>query len=207
MAFALPPLPYDRAALEPHMSAETLDFHHGKHHLAYIDKTNALIEEKGLPDRTLVETVRYARETGNQLLFNNAAQAWNHSFFWQSLAPSGTQPSSRLAQLIERDFGSTDALLEMFKDEAVSHFASGWAWLILENGALKITSLHDAETPLVREGCEPLLTLDLWEHAYYVDYRNERPQFVEAVLGNILNWEFASRNLDGLGAGRADQEG
>jgi len=207
MAFALPPLPYDRAAVEPHMSAQTLDLHHGKHHQAYIDKTNALAEEAGLGGRTLVETVRHARESGDQALFNNAAQAWNHSFFWQCLAPRPTRPSTRLAELIYRDFGSIAALVEKLKDEAEAHFASGWAWLLLENGGLEVTSFHDADTPIAREGCEPLLTLDLWEHAYYLDYQNERPKFADAVLGNILNWEFASENLDGSGAQRADQQG
>jgi superoxide dismutase, Fe-Mn family len=207
MAFTLPPLPYDSAALAPFISAETLDFHHGKHHKAYIDKCNELLDEAGLGGRTLVEAVAHASETGNQALFNNAAQAWNHSFFWKCLSPSPTEPSPKLAELIDRDFGSREALLAKFKEEAVVHFASGWAWLVLEGGALKVTSFHDADTPIAHPGVEPLLTLDLWEHAYYVDYRNERSKFVDAVLENILNWEFASQNLDGKGAERADQVG
>jgi Fe-Mn family superoxide dismutase len=204
MPFTLPPLPYDRTALEPHMSGETLDYHHGKHHKAYIGKVNELVEQKRLGGRSLVELVRHARETGDKPLFNNAAQAWNHSFFWQCLAPARTRPSGRLAGLIDGEFGSLDVLLGKLKEEAVGHFASGWAWLVLEGDRLAITSYHDADTPIAHDAT-PLLTLDLWEHAYYVDYRNERPKFAEAVLGNIINWDFASENLDGAGSKRVDQ--
>lgn len=207
MAFALPPLPFDPAALEPHMSQETLSFHHGKHHKAYIDKTNKLVEEKQLSGRSLVELVRHAAEAKDKPLFNNAAQAWNHSFFWQCLTPGGTRPSEKLAALIEQGFGSLDTLIGKLEEEAVAHFASGWAWLVLNNGKLEVTSYHDADTPIAHQGGTPLLTLDVWEHAYYIDYRNERPKFAAAVLRNILNWDFASRNLDGAGAKRADQEG
>jgi Fe-Mn family superoxide dismutase len=207
MAFTLPPLPYDRAALEPHMSAETLGFHHGKHHHAYIEKTNELVEKQRLGGRSLVEIVRHAYETGDHPLFDNAAQAWNHSFFWQCLTSSKTQPSARLSALVDASFGSLDALLGKFEEEAVAHFASGWAWLVLRDGRLEITSFHDADTPIVHSGHAPLLTIDLWEHAYYVDYRNERPKFAKAVVGNLINWEFASENLDGQGERRADQGG
>jgi Fe-Mn family superoxide dismutase len=206
MSFTLPDLPFARDALGAFMSAETLDLHHGKHHSAYVDKTNALAEEVGLEGRSLVETIRAARDKGAKGLFNNAAQFWNHNFFWQCLAPpEGQQPSGKLAALIEDGFGTTADLLAKLKEEAVAHFASGWAWLVLDGGALKITSLHDADTPVVREGLKPLLTLDVWEHAYYLDYRNERPKFAEQVLGNIVNWEFVGRNLDGEGVSRADQ--
>src|SRR6185295_7858376 len=123
---------------------------------------------------------------------------WNHSFFWQCLAPpEGQKPSGKLAALIEDGFGDLDTLLAKLKEEAVGHFASGWAWLVLDGDALKITSLHDADTPVAYEGMKPLLTLDVWEHAYYIDYRNERPRFAETVLGNVINWEFVARNLDG----------
>jgi Fe-Mn family superoxide dismutase len=207
MTFTLPPLPFAKDALGKFMSAETLDFHHGKHHKAYVDKANALIEEKGIEARSLVETIRAAKEGGDQGLFNNAAQIWNHSFFWQCLAPpQGQRPSGKLAAMIEEDFGTTDELLAKLKEEAVGHFASGWAWLVLDGGKLRITSLHDADTPAVHEGMQPLLTLDVWEHAYYIDYRNERPRFAESVLGNIVNWDFVGRNLDGEGLSRADQE-
>ena len=208
MAFTLPTLLFAREALDPHMSAETLDFHHGKHHKAYVDKVNAMIEGGGdLAGASLAEVIRAARGKGDKALFNNAAQHWNHSFFWQCLAPpQGQRPTGRLAELIDEGFGGVDALLTRLKEEAVGHFGSGWAWLLLDGGALKVTSLHDADTPVAYEGMKPLLTLDVWEHAYYIDYRNERPKFAEKVLGNIVNWEFVARNLDGDGVARADQE-
>jgi Fe-Mn family superoxide dismutase len=206
MAFELPPLPFDRTAIEPHISAGTFDFHHGKHHKAYVDKVNGWIEEKGLAGRSLVEVVRLAREKGDKGLFNNAAQVWNHTFFWNCLAPTGTRPSAKLQGLIESGFGSTANLLKALQDEAVSHFASGWAWLVLEGDKLKVTSYHDADTPILHEGVKPLFTLDVWEHAYYIDYRNARPKFAEAVLENAVNWDFVSENLDGRGEARADQE-
>jgi Fe-Mn family superoxide dismutase len=206
MAFELPPLPFDRTAIEPHISAGTFDFHHGKHHKAYVDKVNGWIEEKGLAGRSLVEVVRLAREKGDKGLFNNAAQVWNHTFFWNCLAPTGTRPSAKLQGLIDSGFGSTANLLKALQDEAVSHFASGWAWLVLEGDKLKVTSYHDADTPIVHEGVKPLFTLDVWEHAYYIDYRNARPKFAEAVLENAVNWDFVSENLDGRGEARADQE-
>jgi Fe-Mn family superoxide dismutase len=207
MPFQLPDLPYARDALQPAMSAETLDYHHGKHHQAYVDKVNKLLGERNAEEASLVDVVRTAAERGDQLLFNNAAQHWNHSFFWQCLAPAaGQQPSGKLKALIEEGFGGTDALLKALKDEAVGHFSNGWAWLVLNRGKLEISSLHDADTPLVYDGMVPLLTLDLWEHAYYIDYRNERPRYAEEVLGRIVNWQFVERNLDGEGGRRADQE-
>ena len=208
MAFRLPELPFAREALGDFMSAETLDYHHGKHHKAYVDKTNALAVEKGLEGASLVEVIRAAREKGETGLFNNSAQLWNHSFFWQCLAPpQGQRPTGQLAELIDDGFGSADNLLAKLKEEAVGHFSNGWAWLVLDGGALKVTSLHDADTPVVHDGMKPLLTLDIWEHAYYIDYRNDRPGFAEKVLGNIVDWEFVARNLDGDGVGRADQQG
>ena len=208
MPFTLPALPFAQDALGPHMSAETLAFHHGKHHQAYVDKVNEMMAEKGdMSGASLVETIRAAKEAGDVHLFDNAAQHWNHSFFWQCLAaPQGQRPMGQLAELIDEAFGGADALLAKLKEEAVSHFASGWAWLVLDGGKLKIASLHDADTPVVHEGMKPLLTLDLWEHAYYIDYRNERPKYAEGVLANIVNWEFVAKNLDGEGVGRADQE-
>ena len=207
MPFRLPDLPFARDALQPVMSAETLDYHHGKHHKAYVDKVNKMVGEGGGGERSLIETVRAAREKGDKGLFNNAAQIWNHSFFWQCLAPAGGQsPDGKLKRLIEDGFGGTDALLKALKDEAVGHFSNGWAWLVLDRDKLAITSLHDADTPLVHDGMVPLLTLDLWEHAYYIDYRNERPRYADEVLAKIINWEFVARNLDGEGARRADQE-
>ncbi|MET0269541.1 MAG: superoxide dismutase [Sphingomonas sp.] len=205
MAFALPPLPFDKSALEPHMSAETFDYHHGKHHKAYVDKTNGWIDEKGLAGLSLVEVIKKAKADGDKGLFNNSAQIWNHTFFWNCLAPAGQKPSGQLATLIEEGFGSTEALLEKLAAEAVGHFASGWAWLVLDGGKLAVTSYHDADTPVVYD-VKPLLTLDVWEHAYYIDYRNARPKFAETVLANIINWDFVAQNLDGEGVSRADQQ-
>ena len=205
MAFTLPELPYDRTALEPHMSGETLDFHHGKHHKAYVDKTNALLADKGLDDASLVEVIKAAKDTGDKKLFNNSAQIWNHSFFWQCLAPAGsTILKGELKTMIERDFGSADAMLEKLATESADHFGSGWGWLVLDGSKLKVTSLHDADTPAAH-GLVPLLTLDVWEHAYYIDYRNERPKFLKSVLDNIVDWDFVAKNLDGKGLDRADQ--
>ncbi len=206
MSFTLPDLPFARDALGDFMSAETFDYHHGKHHKAYVDKLNAAVEEKRL-EGSLSDIIREAKTGGDKAVFNNAAQHWNHSFFWQCLAPpEGQRPEGRLADLIRESFGGTDALLAKLKEEAVGHFSNGWAWLVLDGDALKITSLHDADTPVVYDGMKPLLTLDVWEHAYYIDYRNERPKFAESVLGNVINWEFVARNLDGDGVNRADQE-
>jgi len=205
MAFTLPPLPYDPKALEPVLSAESFEYHHGKHHKAYVDKVNGWIDEKGLAGKSLIDVTKLAKDTGDKGLFNNAAQIWNHSFFWQCLAPEGsTKPSEKLAGLIDAAFGSQQGLVEKLAAEAVGHFGSGWAWLVLENDALKITSLHDADSPVVN-GLTPLLTVDVWEHAYYIDYRNARPKFAETVLSKVINWDFVSQNLDGQGASRADQ--
>ena len=209
MPFQLPELPYGKDALAPHMSAETLEFHHGKHHKAYVSKTNELLEkEGGLSGASLTQVIREATRGGNAKLFNNAAQLWNHSFFWECLAPAeGQRPSGKLAHLIDDGFGNTEALVQKLQEEAVNHFASGWAWLVLDRGSLRIVSLHDADTPVAHEGMVPLFTLDVWEHAYYIDYRNERPKFAAAVLQNIVNWDFVGQNLDGRGLDRADQEG
>jgi len=209
MPFQLPELPYAKDALAPVMSPETLEYHHGKHHKAYVTKTNELIaNDRQLSEASLIDVVRQAKLSGNNKLFNNSAQLWNHSFFWQCLAPSqGQKPSGRLAQLIRDGFGGEDALLQKLQEEAVNHFSNGWAWLVLDRDELKITSLHDADTPIVHEGMLPLFTLDVWEHAYYIDYRNERPRFAQSVLSTIVNWDFVAQNLDGGGFDRANQEG
>ena len=205
MAFTLPELPFAKDALAPLMSAETLEYHHGKHHQAYVDKVNTLVGEKRLDNLSLVDLLRQAKDRGDKPLFSNAAQIWNHSFFWQCLAPANsTRPSRDLQIMIDRDFGSAEALLDTLGAEAIAHFGSGWGWLVFDNGKLKVTSLHDADTPATN-GLVPLLTLDVWEHAYYIDYRNERPKFVKSVLGQLVNWDFVGRNLDGRGLDRADQ--
>ena len=197
MAFMLPELPFDRDALGPHMSAETLDFHHGKHHKAYVDKANGLLGDTDLEGASLVEVIRAASERADKPLFNNTAQIWNHSFFWQCLAPEGsTRPSGKLREMIGIRFRRRTAVARQLAKESVNHFASGWGWLILNNGKLEVTSLHDADTP-VAHGMTPLLTIDVWEHAYYIDYRNERPTFVKSILENIINWDFVAQNLDG----------
>lgn len=205
MAFELPTLPYAKEALAPHMSAETLEFHHGKHHKAYVDNANKLIAD--IPDLAgakLSDAILYARDKGNKGLFNNTSQIWNHSFFWQCLSPEKQAPTGKLKELIDAGFGSTEGLIEKLKAEAVGHFASGWGWLVLDGDAIKVTSFHDGDSP-VAHGVTPLLTIDVWEHAYYIDYRNARPAFVDAVLGNLVNWEFVAQNLDGKGVSRADQ--
>jgi len=208
MPFHLPELPYAIDALTPHMSAETLEFHHGKHHRAYVDKVNEMVGEKGGAGGPLSRVIRTAKRDGDASLFNNSAQIWNHSFFWQGLAPHcGQRPTGRLAALVEDAFGTSEAMLAALKEEAVGHFSNGWAWLLLDRGTLRIASLHDADTPVVHEDMVPLLTLDVWEHAYYIDYRNRRPDYVEALLSSIVNWEFVATNLDGKGVQRADQEG
>ncbi|MDG2532402.1 superoxide dismutase [Sphingomonas sp. HITSZ_GF] len=206
MAFELPPLPFDKDALAPHMSAETLEFHHGKHHKAYVDKTNGFIAEKGLEGRKLSEVIAHAKSTADKGLFNNSAQIWNHSFFWQGLTGEKTAPSGKLAEMITAQYGSTDELVKKLIAESTNHFSNGWGWLVLDGDQLKVTSLHDADTPVVYEGMKPLLTIDVWEHAYYIDYRNLRPKYLETITANIINWDFVSQNLDGNGISRADQD-
>ncbi|HYE27272.1 MAG TPA: superoxide dismutase [Allosphingosinicella sp.] len=207
MPFTLPDLPFARDALGDFMSAETLDYHHGKHHRAYVDKLNDAVAEKGLDGIALTGLIRAAREQGDAALGNLAGQHWNHNFFWQCLAPpEGQRPTGRLAAMIEDEYGSVEVMLAALKEEAVEHFASGWTWLTLDRGALAITSLHDGDSPPAHDGLRPLLTVDVWEHAYYIDYRNDRGRFVDAVLGHLVDWAFVARNLDGGGIGRADQE-
>ncbi len=205
MSFVLPDLPYAPDAFGELISAETFEYHHGKHHKAYVDKTNELVAKAGLEGRKLSEVIAAAKEKGDKGLFNNAGQIWNHSFYWQSLSPKPQQPSGELADRIAADFGSVEELVKQLQAEGVGHFASGWAWLVLEGDKLKVTSLHDADTPVVHPEMKPLLTIDVWEHAYYIDYRNARPKYLEAVLQNALAWDFAATNLDGQGVARADQ--
>lgn len=202
MAFTLPNLPYSPDAFGKILSAKTFKYHHGKHHKAYVTKANELIAaDPALQGKSLVELIRSARG----VLFNQVGQIWNHSFYWQCLSPAETRPSAELQHRIDDTFGSMDAMLETLTAEAVEHFASGWAALNLVDGKIEVTSYHDADTPVVHEGVQPLLVLDIWEHAYYIDYRNARPDYVSAVLKNAINWDFVSLNLDGNGAARADQ--
>ncbi|MBB4632016.1 superoxide dismutase [Sphingosinicella soli] len=195
MPIELPALPFASDALEPHMSARTLDYHHGKHHKAYVDKTNAAIAGTPLDGKPLEEIVRAAKAKGDQGLFNNAAQAWNHTFFWNSLSPEKTGPEGRMKALVDSAFGGLEGFHDAFKAESTGHFGSGWAWLCQDGDGLKIMSTHDADSALVHEGLNPLLTLDVWEHAYYLDYQNARPDFVDIFLTNTINWAFAATNL------------
>lgn len=193
MTISLTPLPFSADALDPHISKRTLDLHHGAHHKGYVDKTNEAIAGTELADAELNEIVQASK--GNPKIFNSASQAWNHGFYWNSLTPDRTEPSDALRQAIERDFGSLDALKEQLEKEAVGHFASGWAWLVANGDKLSVVSTHDAASPFSDESGNPLLTIDVWEHAYYLDVQNKRPAYVKAVLDNVLNWQFASENF------------
>src|SRR5436190_13944414 len=191
MTHQLPALPFPKEALEPHMSRETLDYHHGKHHKAYVDKLNELIKDTEFEKMGLEDIVRCAEGK----IFNNAAQHWNHSFFWKCLTPKAAdQPSGELLQAITKHFGSFDAFKKKFGTAAEELFGTGWAWLVRrEDGSLAVEPLEDACNPL-KAGGHALLTLDVWEHAYYIDYRNRRPDFVKAFW-NVVNWEFVARNF------------
>jgi Fe-Mn family superoxide dismutase len=194
----LPALPYAENALDPHISARTLEFHHGKHHATYVTNANNMIKDTDLADKSLEDIVRAAAGDAEKAgLFNNAAQVWNHTFFWNSMSPAGGgAPSGDLAGRIDADFGSYDAFCEAFIQAAVTQFGSGWAWLIEENGKLAVTKTANADTPLAH-GQKALLTVDVWEHAYYLDWQNRRPDFVKCYLDNLVNWEFAESNLAG----------
>ncbi len=191
MPFTLPALPYAKDALAPHISAETLDFHHGKHHNAYVTNLNKLLEGKPEANKTLEEVI-LASDGG---VFNNAAQIWNHTFYWNSMKPNGGgKPTGDLAQAIDRDFGSFEKFAEQFTAAATTQFGSGWAWLVLEKGKLAVTKTGNADLPM-KHGQKALLTIDVWEHAYYIDYRNLRPKYIETFLGHLANWDFAAENL------------
>ena len=196
MAFELPALPYDKDALAPAMSAETLDYHHGKHHKKYVATLNELIAGTEYEGQTL-ETIilNTAGKADKKKIFNNAAQHFNHSFFWKCMKPQGGgKPSGDLLNKINDAFGDFDSFKQKFAAEAGGHFGSGWAWLVSDGKGLKVISTHDAENPL-HMGLKPILTCDVWEHAYYIDYRNERPKFVTAFLDNLADWDFAAKQL------------
>ena len=186
----LPPLPFAEDALAPVISAETIQFHYGKHHKRYVDTANQLLEQEPAKTRSLEELVRSS--TGK--LFNNAAQVWNHNFYWQSLSPKASKPGGAMRSQLERDFGSYEAFVDRLAAAANGQFGSGWAWLVQKDGKLDIMATPNAETPLAK-GIRCLLTLDVWEHAYYIDYRNQRDRYVQALIEQRLNWEFAERNL------------
>ncbi|MBF2000224.1 MAG: superoxide dismutase [Synechococcales cyanobacterium C42_A2020_086] len=196
MAFQQEPLPYDPGALEPHgMSAKTFEFHYGKHHAAYVANLNKLTQDTELADKSLEEVIRLTFEPSKMNIFNNAAQTWNHTFFWNSMKPNGGgAPTGAIAAKIDSDLGGYDKFKEEFKNAAATQFGSGWAWLVLDNGTLKVTKTPNAENPLVHNQV-PLLTLDVWEHAYYLDYQNRRPDFIQNYLDQLVNWDFANQNL------------
>ncbi len=197
--FTLPPLPYDEGALAPVISAATLNVHHGAHHKAYIEKTNKLVDEKGLQGKTLLEVVKAAAGRSNPGLFNNSAQAWNHSFYWHSMTKGGGgQPQGALKDAIEKDFGSLDAFKKEFSKAATEQFGSGWAWLVADGGKLKIMPTGNADTPIVHN-VTPLIAIDVWEHAYYLDYKNKRPDYIAAWLDKLVNWSFAADNFSRAG--------
>ncbi|HZK48359.1 MAG TPA: superoxide dismutase [Thermoleophilia bacterium] len=191
MAFTLPDLPYAKDALEPHISEETLEYHHGKHHNAYVTNLNGLITGTDMADKSLEEIVGAAQGG----VFNNAAQVWNHSFYWKCMKPAGGgSPAGALAAAIDRDFGSFDTFKEQFTKAGVTLFGSGWVWLIVDQGTLKITQTSNADLPL-KHGQTALLTMDVWEHAYYVDYRNARPKYIETFLTELVDWGFVAANF------------
>ena len=195
--FTLAPLPWDEDALAPTISANTISFHYHKHHRTYVDTLNKLVEGTKYAGMKLEEIVRAtagASEAKDRLIFNNAGQVWNHDFYWRSLTPAKTQASAPLDSAITAAFGSKDALIAQLAEAGKTQFGSGWAWLVSKGGKLSIEKTPNAETPMAK-GVNCLLTVDVWEHAYYLDYQNARPKYLEAVLGKILNWDFASQNL------------
>ncbi|HET7299825.1 MAG TPA: Fe-Mn family superoxide dismutase [Oleiagrimonas sp.] len=191
MAIELPPLPYEKNALEPHISAETLEFHHDKHHAAYVNKLNTAIEGTEFADAALEDIVKKSKGG----MFNNAAQAWNHTFYWNSMSPNGGgEPSGKLADAINKAFGSVDQFKEEFGKQAAGNFGSGWTWLVQRpDGSLAIVNTSNAATPITGSD-KPLFTMDVWEHAYYIDYRNARPKYIDAFW-SLVNWEFAASNM------------
>ena len=200
MPFRLPPLPYGEDTLEPHISGRTLQFHHGKHHKTYVETLNKLIDGgkyADLPLEEIIRTTAKATDATEKKIFNNAAQVWNHAFFWHSMSPhGGGAPDGDLLARIDKDFGGIDDFRAKFKEAAVGQFGSGWAWLIDEKGKLAIVTTANAETPIAETGRTPLLTCDVWEHAYYLDYQNERPKFVETFLSHLAHWHLAARVLE-----------
>lgn len=194
--FNLPPLPYAQDALAPYISAETIGFHYGKHHQGYINKINGQVKNTNFVGKFLGEIIK--KTAGNPdtaAIFNNAAQAWNHAFYWQSMTPGGGgEPSADLAKKIESDFGNYGNFKNAFAAAAATQFGSGWAWLVMESGSLKIVKTANADTPLAHSQV-PILTIDVWEHAYYVDYRNRRKDYIAAYLDHLVNWEFAAKNF------------
>ncbi len=196
MSFELPKLPYEKNALEPYISQKTLEFHYGKHHQTYLTNLNNLVAGTDLAEKTLEEVIKTSASDKSKIaIFNNAAQVWNHTFYWNSMKPNGGgKPEGELLTKIEADFGSFQNFLAEFKNAGLTQFGSGWAWLVLDLEKLKILKTGNAETPLA-SSAKPLLTMDVWEHAYYLDFQNARASYIDAFLNNLINWDFASQNL------------
>lgn len=196
MSFDLPDLPYAADALEPHISAATFGYHHGKHHKAYVDKLNAAIAGTDYEKQSLEAVIQASHDAGDTGVFNNAAQAWNHTFLWHSMAPNGGgKPSGPLADAISQHFGDLAGFRDAFKAAAMGQFGSGWAWLVGTSDGLEIVTTGNADSPLT-SGLVPILTLDVWEHAYYLDFQNRRDAYIDAFLDNLVNWEFAASNYE-----------
>ncbi|HEY3813148.1 MAG TPA: superoxide dismutase [Caulobacteraceae bacterium] len=193
--FTLPDLPYGYDALEPAMSSDTLHFHHDKHHKKYVDTVNQLVEKSGKHPASLEAVIEAAVKDGDKKLFNNAAQAWNHAFFWNCMTPKASKPQGDLLAAIERDFGGLDKLRDKFVADGEAQFGSGWAWLIEQDGKLSVVTTHDAHAPMATPGVKPLLVCDVWEHAYYLDHQNNRKAFLEAFFDRLANWSFAEQQL------------
>jgi Fe-Mn family superoxide dismutase len=196
MAYELPALPYDYTALDPYISKSTLEFHHDKHHAAYVNNYNGLVKDTPFDSQAIEEVIKaVAGDASKAGIFNNAAQAWNHTFYWNSIKPNGGgTPTGALADKITADFGSFEAFVDEFKKAGATQFGSGWAWLVLDGGTLKVTKTGNAENPLTT-GATPLLTMDVWEHAYYLDYQNRRPDYINDFLTKLVNWDFVSANF------------
>ena len=198
MAIILPELTYPKDALAPYLSEKTLDFHYGKHHNTYVVNVNKLIEGTELANETLENIInKTVGDSSKSGIFNNAAQVWNHTFYWRSIKPNGGgPPTGAIADKIKADFGSYDKFAEDFKNAGATQFGSGWAWLIVKNGKLEVMKTSNADTPTAH-GLKPVLTVDVWEHAYYLDYQNRRPDYLDAFIKNLVNWDFANSCIDG----------
>jgi superoxide dismutase, Fe-Mn family len=196
MAYELPALPYDYTALAPYISKSTLEFHHDKHHAAYVNNYNGLVKDTPFDSQAIEAVIKaVAGDASKAGIFNNAAQAWNHTFYWNSIKPNGGgTPTGALADKITTDFGSFEAFVDEFKKAGATQFGSGWAWLVLDGGTLKVTKTGNAENPLTT-GATPLLTMDVWEHAYYLDYQNRRPDYINDFLTKLVNWDFVAANF------------
>jgi Fe-Mn family superoxide dismutase len=196
MPFELPSLPYSRNALAPHISENTLNYHYGKHHQAYVTNLNNLVTGTDLAKKSLEEIIKISANDKTKIgIFNNAAQVWNHTFYWHSMKPNGGgKPTGSTLQIIEKDFGSYENFVSEFKNAGATQFGSGWAWLVLDGDNLKIIKTGNAETPLT-SNAKPLMTMDVWEHAYYLDFQNARPTYIDTFLNHLLNWDFVTENL------------